>query len=535
MKLHLDGFNYTKTDLLYKNQYCDIQPYLSGNYQLDLLLRNHNWAGGVNKPTTLTYKIVNNESEAALHKADIWSNEGKIIAQALEYLDDHFTISFSIPEDKTEYLVDFIEDNDNRDFYQLYETNYKSSSENKEYRLSIVLENLKRRITAHPENAKLQKFSWLKNVKSIDELSLNKLKFFGESFDKKQVTASKAQIEKLSAMFKYTFNLMSEVANITFKETDLDEDISLFTGADLAYNGGEDGYFAIETFSYSNGKTNHVELKPARSLSGSEQPFVNMDFDGTLHGIGHIVIDHPNDATIAVRENLLPPDHDWSHRDEDLRISNDYRADSGCMSVMAFTKCYYQGRAFDDFLTYMPIDIQAMQHIYGRNEQTRSGDTTYILAADQTYVDKVESPMFPISLSGQYHLINNEYNEKNFIYTLYDAGGINSFDLTLVDNAEIDLNQGAGHFNVIGDNYFLIAYGVNIHNVKVGSGNINIKLNQLDNNIVVESSGAHIIIENFSDNDNLILAENANQNLEFSGCIHPYSNIGDVETTICFN
>ncbi len=105
------------------------------------------------------------------------------------------------------------------------------------------------------------------------------------------------------------------------------------------------------------------------------------DYAAMLHGMGHLFIDHPNDATIAVQEKLLPSDNDWKfgEKTQDYGISSEYRADNGCMYVMAFTKCFYQGREFTDTLTYMPIDIQALQHIYGKNEFTRAHDTAYIL------------------------------------------------------------------------------------------------------------------------------------------------------------
>lgn len=521
MKTYFNEFTY-KTDLLDKYQYCTTQPYLSGNYQVDLLLRNHNWAGGVNKPTTLTYKMVAHENEIDASKADFWHNEGKQIAQALFYLKEKLALH-SNSEDKKKYLPDCIEASNNRDAYQLYETNFASSIDQKEYILSIFLENIKRIIIAHPENEELQKFNWLKSVESIYELDIDRLELPREVFEKSALL-SDVQKTKLDLMFKYTFNLISEVANLTFTKVEEDEDISLFMSSDKPTE-GKDTFSALESFSYLSGKTDHLVLESGEAPSDNEELFSNMKFGETLHGIGHGFIDHSHDASIAVRENLLPADNtEWfTTINNGSTISNEYRADNACMSIMAFTGCFYQGKAFDDFLTYMPIDIQAMQHIYGKNEQTRVGDTTYLLTANQTYIDDIQSPMFPINLF-----------KNNVIYTLYDAGGINSFDLSQVLQAKIDLNQGAGHFNAIGNNYFLIAYGVNIHNVIVNSGDIDIKLNELDNSITIPSNGAHVTIEGFAANDKLILSDISDQDLALSGCVHPYSNIGDNETEICF-
>ena len=539
MKTYFNVSAYAATSFLDQYQYCATQPHLSGNYQVDLLLRNHNWAGGVNKPTALTYKMVAHESEIAAHKADFWSNEGKTIVQALKYLQN---LVDSNSEDQTEYLKDYIEFSNNRDVYQLYETNFASSKDQEEYTLSVRLENIKRNIAAHPENEELQKFNWLRGVESIYELDIARLELPSEVFEKSPVLLSDAQKTKLDFMFKYTFNLISEVANLTFAKVEANEDISLFSSSARTSYEGKDGFFALESFSYLGGKTGHLVLSAGEAPSDNEELFSHIKFDGTLHGIGHGFIDHPNDASVAIRENLLPTDYDWSIIDDNLGISNEYRADNACMSVMAFTKCFYQGKAFGDFLTYMPIDIQAMQHIYGKNELTRSGDTSYILTVNQTFIDDSNHPMFPMDIpSTETKLVQGEdrflhdvevYNPS--LYTLYDAGGINSFDLSQVSEAKIDLNQGAGHFNAVGNNYFLIAYGVDIHNVVVNSGNIEIKLNELANNITIPSNGAHVVIERFSANDRIILGDESNQDLVFSGCVHPYSNIGDNETEVCF-
>lgn len=516
-------------EILSSHEYCDSQPYLSGNYHVDLLLRSHNWAAGVNTPVTLTYKIVTDQSSDSYHDG-FWNNEGKKLALSIDYLRDMLL-------DKNLYkevLIDYIEDDGNRDAYQLYENNFPSSFDQIEYMLSIKFENIKASLKAYPVHEELKELTWLANVSTIYDINLDKLNFNDsledsteELFSGNISTASVTKEffdQKLNLMVKYIFNAMSELANITYQEVTEGEKVSIFARATEAENfkGSYDDYFSLEEFDYSNGKTNHVNLRGVYYVN-NEPAFSHMDFAASLHGIGHIVIDHPNDANIAIRENLLPPDNDWSKRDENYGIANEYRSDNACMSVMAFTKCFYQEKILEP-ISYLPIDIQALQHIYGKNENTRAGDTKYILTGKQTFVGSVDHPLFPMNIP------------NGSIYSLYDADGINTLDLSLIKEAKIDLNEGAEHFNVIGDNIFLIAYGTHIHNVILDRGNIEIKLNkELSNSVIVPANGAHIRIANFiAGQDQIILENNTNQNIEFSGCIKPYSNIGDNLTEICF-
>jgi hypothetical protein len=543
---------YYKAISLDDYQYCSTQPYLSGDYQVDLLLRNHNWAGAVNKSVELSYKVVMNPSRAGLYKGDYWSNEGLELFLTLNYLTDYLP---SIENDPAEYITSFIDVWANRDSYHIYENNFESSFKQTEYILSIILENIKRKLIANPNHPDLEKYNWIKSVESIYQLDTKRLAISEEDLyrdhhnmiflaNEEVVIDTNLSLSKLNAMVQYVFNFISEVANIKFKHQDAGEQITILAKASV--RGGssvnKDDYFSLERFDYSLGQTHHAQLEGNFYLSDSDEPLKKADFSSSLHGIGHIMMDHPNDANIAIRGSLFPTDDKWD-LDRDYGISDEYRADNGCMSVMAFTKCFYQGIAFHDVLTFMPIDIRYFQYISGKNEITRSDDTTYILASSQTYINEIENPMLPIDLSEQYHQENGK-DENNFlifkqvkhhvIYSLYDAGGINSFDISLAENAKIDLNQGAGHFNVIGDNFFIIAYGVDIHNVIVGAGEIEIKLNDLANIITVPSKGARIKIEGFSNNDQLIFEDTANDILEFSGCIYPYSNAGDNDTELCF-
>ena len=86
-------------------QYCAIQPYLSGNYQMDLLLRNHNWVAAVNTPVELSYKIVINPSLGDLYRGDYWSDDGFKLSLIIDYYRNFLP---HIENDLAEYITDYI-------------------------------------------------------------------------------------------------------------------------------------------------------------------------------------------------------------------------------------------------------------------------------------------------------------------------------------------------------------------------------------------------------------------------------------------
>lgn len=562
MSSYLNKIIHADIDIL-KHEYCVFQPYLSGNYQVDLLLRNHKWAGGISPSKALTYRMITSSLEADSDLGDFWSGQGAPLFRVLSLLN-----AVRIEDDKAEYLPSYIFDGDNRDQYQLFENNFPSSFAQTEYKVSLYFENFKRKLIANPSHQALMEFSWMKSINSIYELNVTKINtsiisakllnpeildfldavsstlyshyefnstMTGE--DRKQAP-SDLDISKFHFRTKYALQAISKVANISFTEVTDHEDM-IILGQSYASDTTVLTDF-LEEFDYSDDKTNHISLKGTYLVSNNTQPFAAMRVVDLLHGIGHSVLDHPNDANIAIRENLLPSDQNWGERQKDYGISNEYRADNGCMSVMSFTNCFYNGVKFHDALTYMPIDIQALQHLYGKNQETGAGDTKYIVTENQTFTDSLENPMFPMDIPSKAYDNKNSIVNQNrgevpapSIYTLYDAGGINTIDLSLVKKAKIDLNEGAGHFNVIENNIFLIAYDTLIHNIIVGSGNITIKLNSLSNVIEVPSNGAHVTIDGFANNDSLIL-DNNDYELEYIGCIKPYAVTGDNITEICF-
>ena len=72
------------------------------------------------------------------------------------------------------------------------------------------------------------------------------------------------------------------------------------------------------------------------------------------------------------------------------------------------------------------------------------------------------------------------------VKTLWDSNGGDSIKVTGAtssDDAHIDLREGAGYYNQIGDNVLFIAYGSNINKATGGPGDDNITGNDNDNTI----------------------------------------------------
>lgn len=504
-----------ENEIIRKHEICAVQPYLSGNIQLDSLLRIHSWSGKVGSSAKLLYKMSIDQGSRKCD-VDIVGDQSRI-TNALEYLRERSFFRFILP--------DYIEDNQNRDAYGLYESNFVSSSAQAEYFNSLYFKNIKMSLLANPNDELATKLFWLVEVDSIYDIDLDRLESIINKEEKSEVSHSLSvdysfARNKFNLYIKYIFNAISEVANISFEETIGQEQISIRADFKNQYMAGDkDNYFSLEKFEHSNGKTEYARLT-GNFMVNEFPPFVNTDFSAGLHGIGHIVLRHSADSLIIDYKDVLPPYND-SGEIEDFGIASEYRSDNGCMSVMAFTNCIYNKKILGNLLTLMPIDIQALQHLYGKNETTRAGNTKYILTKNQTFIDQIDLPLFPMDIP------------KNSIYTLYDASGHNSFDLSLVNEAEIDLNQGAGHFNVIGDNIFIIAYETEISEVIVGAGNIKIVVRDDALNLVyVPSKGAMVTIVNFnSSRDSLILDEDARIE-SFIGCFHPY--VSDNHTEICF-
>ncbi len=548
---------------LEKYNTCADQIYIGSDKQVNLLLRNHNFAAGINKPTEISYKVIVNPNEEDRYKGDFWGDKGYSIYQtisyasiAIEFITDTIFKSRYDSDDQPipdkRYIPEYISGFENRDAYHLYEGNYDNSDAQMGYVLEARLENIKRKLSEFEDNDskldilldgvlidstikdQLERFKWMSSLNSVFDLvqpyptypAYNKEYLF--ETPRSNTEMDKKQIEKINSIINHVFNSASRVANIKFipaNNATIELKFKTYIGENKDFNKHINGDFRYdqggiregggEDFHYNNGKTIYAEYVARYYIS--DHFLSELTWKDIFHELSHLFIDHPNDSVFAPDYNL----NDQTIEEKDF--SNEYRADSGCMSVMAFNECSYNGKSLQP-ISYLPIDILAMQHIYSANKDTEAGNTKYIFTDKQVYINNINSPMFPMDMP------------IDAIYTLYDAGGINTLDLTLVTTpVVIDLNPGASHFNKVGEGIFLIDYNTHIHNVITGSTNTSIILNLNESNkIFIPPKGAHVTIENISANDKIILNAEANENISaIKGCIKPYSESGDLETEIC--
>lgn len=116
----------------------------------------------------------------------------------------------------------------------------------------------------------------------------------------------------------------------------------------------------------------------------------------------------------------------------------------------------------DDGKVYSPqtpmlSDIQAIQAIYGADLKTREGDSVY---------------GFNSNLTGETASIYNFFQNAHPILTIYDAGGIDTLDLSgFLTPSTIDLQSGAFSSCNSMTNNIAIAYSSTIENAVGGAGN----------------------------------------------------------------
>lgn len=177
-----------------------------------------------------------------------------------------------------------------------------------------------------------------------------------------------------------------------------------------------------------------------------------------LHEIGHTLgLKHPHDDGGNYKPTF-----------SQLGISS---LDTGYWTVMSYndtnTTSFFGGYQ----CTPMPLDILAIQHIYGANTSYHAGNDTYKLAADAK------------------------------IWTIWDAGGADIIDASgLSQVMNINLNEGS-LIQVNSNTAVAIAYNVTIENAVGGSGADTVTGNAADNSLM-GGSGADTLYGN-AGNDTL--------------------------------
>ncbi len=179
------------------------------------------------------------------------------------------------------------------------------------------------------------------------------------------------------------------------------------------------------------------------------KPGEDRSYKTILHETAHALgLSHPHDDDSpfnATDLEILPSELDYSNYT--------------LMSYKSPAGAYTNDGTYTISNSLMVYDIQALQHLYGANNNYNAGNTKYTF--DET---------------------------KPFMATIWDGGGEDTIDLSNFDqDCIIDLNDGAystiRYENWAGENNLGIAFNCYIENVIGGSGDDVITGNELDNEL----------------------------------------------------
>ena len=168
-----------------------------------------------------------------------------------------------------------------------------------------------------------------------------------------------------------------------------------------------------------------------------------------LHSLG---LEHPNDNS---KHQVPDSVNNWEHT----------ILAAGYLEYSHSAEFYVNGKSYGVSSSPMPWDLAALQHLYGANQETNKGDTTY------TYSNTIP-----------------------FYKTIWDASGDDTLDLSnFTKDLEVNLTDGelsTLSFDVEDERWsnkqhgnLGIAFGCIIENAAGGAGNDSIIGNAADNNL----------------------------------------------------
>lgn len=186
---------------------------------------------------------------------------------------------------------------------------------------------------------------------------------------------------------------------------------------------------------------------------GGDYGFGGAFYETMLHEVGHSMgLTHPGT-------------YDAAQGPTSYRRDAQFTQDSEALTVMSYFAADETGGSDLNGQTLAIADILALQNIYGANDSTRGGNTTYGYNADPSADDIYD---FTLNLTPK--------------FTIWDGGGTDTIDLSGSGDAQrINLNDGTlsdilGYLGNIG-----IAVGARIENAFGGAGADTILGNALDN------------------------------------------------------
>ncbi len=254
-----------------------------------------------------------------------------------------------------------------------------------------------------------------------------------------------------------TLQAWSEASGITFVEVNpggySDSATMLFGNYTDNDGAGAFAYFPGSTS--STAQAGDVWLNTNSIPAGSVISPGSYAYNAIMHEIGHAIgLSHPGSYNAAVGQSIT-----YDNNAQFTEDSNQY-------SVMSYFDEANTGAQFFGYPeSPMMFDIYAVQQIYGANNTTRAGNTTY---------------GYNSNAGGIYDFNTNTIPA----FTIWDGGGIDTIDASgsTVD-AFIDLNEG--RFSSINSAIanVAIALGVTIENATGGIGNDTLTGNGADNRL----------------------------------------------------
>ena len=277
--------------------------------------------------------------------------------------------------------------------------------------------------------------------------------------------------------FVTAMDMWSAVANVTFSLGNDAADVKLVRGAvgSGATAGGPHTQGSGSTLGQSSGQwiVNMETSKNGFDLSGSFTTVNGYGLNTILHEVGHVLgFGHGGDYNGAV----VPSTQQFSAYDERMWTSMSYIWWS--QSTTALHKDDYDykdtnwvndsGVQIAAATTWMPLDIIAIQRLYG--------------AAESSPFDGGEVFGFNTNITGSIAKFFDFTINTNPVITIYDEGTGNTLDLSgFADDADVDLDDGGfssagGLTNNIG-----IAFGTVIETAITGDGDDTLVGNEHDN------------------------------------------------------
>ncbi|WP_274631312.1 M10 family metallopeptidase C-terminal domain-containing protein [Arvimicrobium flavum] len=286
-----------------------------------------------------------------------------------------------------------------------------------------------------------------------------------EAFNSTQKAAVIRILDSIEGFTKATFTQMTE--------TDTQHATLRFAETTAVYSSGHTSAWTYHPSSTTERAGDGWYNTSGANYGYNTPAYGNRSYATMMHEIGHqIGLAHPHDA----RGTLMPDAYDNRN----------------------YTVMSYERLSGGDVQTYMQKDIAALQHMYGANYDTNSGNTTY----------KWSTTTGELSING---VGQGKPTANKIAMTVWDGGGTDTYDFSNYATAlKIDLNPGA--WTSLGTQHIKGAEGeiANallykgdarslIENAKGGSGADTIVGNQAAN--VLEGNAGNDILRGEAGND----------------------------------